>query len=71
MEELSADDVCAKHGLIKFMSLQEICAYASASERYIKLEIKRKNLKAYKPVRELKFDPKDVEAWIKRKLQTA
>lgn len=60
-------DVAEKFGLTRYMTIEEVCAYARCSERHLHQEIKRKNLKAHKPVREILFDPRDVEAWIKRK----
>jgi excisionase family DNA binding protein len=66
-----AKEIARKHGLIEFMSIKELCEYAGCSERYIYEEIKRKTLRAYKPVREIMFDPKDVQAWMKRKVKTA
>lgn len=64
----SREDVAARFNLPKYMTLEELCIYADCSERHIHDEIKRGKLRSYKPVRGLLFDPKDVEAWIKRKV---
>lgn len=68
---ITVDSVAQKFGLPVRMTLAELMVYARCKERHIFDEIKRQNLKAYKIVRGLEFDPKDVEAWIKRKVKTA
>lgn len=69
--DMDRKEIARKHGLIDYMKLSEVMAYASCSERFIMDEIKRKNLRAYKPVRELLFDPKDVHAWFRKKIKSA
>lgn len=64
-------EIAIKFGLPHFMKMEELTAFAECSERHIMEEIKRKNLRAYKPVRELLFDPKDVQTWLRRKSKTA
>lgn len=61
--------VAEQFGLPKYMTLEDVCIYAGCSKRHVHEEIKRKNLKVHKPVRELMFDPADVTAWIKRKVR--
>jgi excisionase family DNA binding protein len=61
--------VAEKFGLTKYMTIDEVCEYAKCSKRHLFAEIQRKNLKAHKPVREILFDPQDVQAWIKRKVK--
>ena len=64
-----AHEIAGHHGLPKLMTLDELCKYAGCSKRHVQEEIKRKNLKAYKPVRELFFSPTDVEIWLRRKVK--
>lgn len=68
---MSKSEIAARWGLIDYMTLEDVCAYADCSPRYVTEEIARRNLKAYKPVRDLMFDPKEVAAWFKRKERTA
>jgi excisionase family DNA binding protein len=55
--------------LTKYLTLEDVKDYAQCSQRYIYYEIERKNLRAYKLGRMLRFDPVDVEMWIKRKFK--
>lgn len=68
--EVKRSNVLKKFDLTKYMTIEEVMAYANCSKRYIQNEIKRKNLKGYK-IKGLFFDPKDVELWIKRKMLRA
>jgi excisionase family DNA binding protein len=52
---------------VKYIKISEVVEISSCSKRHVMEEIKRKNLRAYKPGKELIFDPADVEKWIKRK----
>lgn len=63
------ESVAQKFGLISYMTIEDVCSYAKCSERHIHQEIKRKNLKAHKPVREILFDPVDVATWVKKKVK--
>ena len=68
MAELDRDEIAKRFGLPRYMTLDELCIYANCSERHIHDEIKKRNLKSYKPVRCLEFDPGDVQVWIKRRV---
>lgn len=50
-----------------YLKLEEVVEIAGCSPRHIHEEIKRGNLKAYKPGKCLVFKEDDVESWIKRK----
>lgn len=53
---------------LKYLKIDEVVGISSCSKRHVMEEIKRKKLKAFKPGKELLFDPHDVEVWIKRKV---
>jgi len=52
---------------IAYMNLKEASEYCHVSERHMKEEISRKNLRAYKPGKLLLFDIEDLNKWIKKK----
>ena len=56
-----------KEELPKLMTVDEVLAYAGCSLRHLDDEIKRGNLRAYKPGKERKFFPDEVIKWIKKK----
>ena len=53
---------------INYINLQEVVKITGCSERHVREEIKRGNLRAYKPGKELLFKPEDVEKWITKKV---
>ncbi|MBA3755920.1 MAG: helix-turn-helix domain-containing protein [Nitrosomonas sp.] len=52
---------------LKYMTIKEVALTAQTSVRHVAEEIKRKNLRAFKPGKRLLFDPEDVQKWIKKK----
>lgn len=50
-----------------FLFLEGVAELAHCSTRYVKEEVKRGELRAYKPGKRLLFDPDDVQKWIKKK----
>jgi excisionase family DNA binding protein len=50
-----------------FLTIEEVAKKATVSTRHVANEIKRGNLKAFKPGKRLLFNSEDVEKWIKRK----
>lgn len=50
-----------------YLKLADVAEATGCSIRHIQEEIKRGNIRAYKPGKCLLFDPVDVEKWIKRK----
>lgn len=51
-----------------YYTLYHFTKDATFSERHIKEEIKRGNLRAYKPGKLLLFIPQEVEKWITKKV---
>lgn len=51
-----------------YFKLPQVIEYSGCSERHIKEEIKRGNLRAYKPGKELLFKPDEVDKWITKKV---
>lgn len=66
--KLRQEDVAKKFNLMSYMTLEEVMAYAKCGRRHVEEEVKKGNLRAYKPVRGLEFDPEEVKAWYKRKV---
>jgi excisionase family DNA binding protein len=52
----------------KLLTIEQVAKLTNVSIRYIHNEKKRGNLKCYKIGNRLKFDPVEVEKWIKRKV---
>nr|BFD63141.1 hypothetical protein BdHM001_18220 [Bdellovibrio sp. HM001] len=53
---------------LSYIKLTEVIEITGCSERHIREEIKRGNLRAYKPGKELLFKREDVEKWITKKV---
>ena len=53
---------------LKYLGIDEVTEVAACSKRHVMEEIRRKNLRAFKPGKELRFDPADVEKWITKKV---
>lgn len=53
---------------LKFLNVDEVVEIAGCSKRHVMEEIRRKNLRAFKPGKELRFAPDDVEKWITKKV---
>lgn len=67
--KLNPQEIAKKYNLKEHMTIEEVMVYARCSKRHIEDEIKRGNLRAYKPVKHLEFDPTDVAAWFKKKVK--
>lgn len=52
---------------LNYIKLTDVIEATGCSDRHIREEIKRGNLRAFKPGKEILFSPDDVEKWIKRK----
>ena len=52
---------------MKYVNIEEVIKISGASQRYVMEEIKRGNLRAFKVGRRLRFDPEDIEKWIRKK----
>lgn len=50
-----------------FLTLLEAAAYCHCSIRHLQEEVKRENLRMYKPGKMVLFDIEDLNKWIKRK----
>lgn len=50
-----------------FIKIADVESISSCSKRHIMEEIKRGNLKAFKPGKELLFRKEDIEKWILKK----
>lgn len=50
----------------QFLIIEDVAKIANVSLRHIKDEIKRGNLRAYKPGKRLIFDPIEVTKWIRK-----
>lgn len=55
------------HGL-SYLKINDVIEISSCSKRHIMEEIRRKNLRAFKPGKELLFKLEDVEKWINKKV---
>ena len=51
----------------EYVTIEEACEYTQVSLRHLKEEIKRKNLRCYKPGKRLLFSIDDLNKWIKQK----
>lgn len=52
---------------LNYLTIKEVAESFHVSVRHLHDEIKRGNLKAYKPGKSLLFNLEDVEKWLKRK----
>lgn len=49
------------------MTFKEAVDYANCSLRHLQEEIKKKNLRAYKPGKEVMIPKEELDKWIKKK----
>lgn len=56
-----------KNEIEEYLTIEQVAEKIGCSVRYLHEEIKKKNLRAYKPGKRLVFDPEDVQKWIKKK----
>lgn len=52
---------------LEFITIEQAVEYCQVSRRHIETEIKRKNLRCYKPGKRLLFSIEDLNKWIKQK----
>lgn len=53
--------------MLNYLKIKDVIDISGCSERHIREEIARGNLKAFKPGKELLFRPEDIEKWILKK----
>jgi len=49
------------------LGIEDAMAQGNCSERHVREEIKRKNLRASKPGKRIVLNQEDIDKWIKRK----
>lgn len=69
MEKPTKEEIAKKYGLAVWMTAEEACIYLNVSMRHLDEECKRGTLNPSKPGRDRRFDPKEIEAFLKRKVE--